>query len=92
MTDGSKSYRGLGATIADHQYVIHSQKEHANPKVGAHVKTAGAVIPQVQRTLVGYYHNLGRKHLQRNLDEIVSMEPPVRSLGGGQAMDDESRY
>ncbi|CUH39469.1 Transposase [Jannaschia seosinensis] len=29
MTDGSKSYRGLGKTMADSQYVIHSQKEYA---------------------------------------------------------------
>ncbi|SEO15072.1 ISXO2-like transposase domain-containing protein [Palleronia pelagia] len=62
MTDGSKSYRGLGQTMADHQYVIHSQKEYANPETGAHVNTAEAVISEVQRALVGVYHNLDRQH------------------------------
>ena len=71
MTDGSKSYIGLGKTMADHQSVIHSQKEYANPETGAHVNTADAVISQVQRALVGVYHNLGGQHLQRYLDEIV---------------------
>ena len=45
--------------------------EYANPETGAHVNTAEAVISQVQRALVGVYHNLGALHLQRYLDEIV---------------------
>lgn len=40
MTDGSTSYRGLGKTMADHQYVIHSKKEYGNPETGAHTRTA----------------------------------------------------
>jgi len=91
MTDGSKSYRGLGKTMADHQYVIHSQREYANPETGAHVNTAEAVISQVQRALVGVYHNLGRQHLQRYLDEIVwrwnHRDPDP---GSSQTMDHES--
>lgn len=71
MTDGSTSYPGLGKTMAAHHTVIHSHKEFANPETGAHVNTAEAVISQVQRALVGVYHNLGRKHLQRYLNEIV---------------------
>jgi transposase-like protein len=71
MTDGSTSYPGLGKAMAAHHSVIHSQKEYADPETGAHVNTAEAVISQVQRALVGVYHNLGRKHLQRYLDEIV---------------------
>ncbi len=53
MTDGSKSYIGLGKTMADHQSVIHSQKEYANPETGAHVNIAEAVISQVQRAWSG---------------------------------------
>lgn len=71
MTDGSTSYPGLGKTMAAHHTVIHSRKEYANPETGAHVNTAEAVISQVQRALIGVYHNLGRKHLQRYLDEVV---------------------
>ena len=69
--------------MADHQYVIHSKKEYANPETGAHVNTAEAVISQVQRALVGVYHNLGRQHLQRYLDEIVwrwNHRAPVREV------------
>lgn len=35
------------------------------------MNTAEVVISQVQRVLVGVYHNLDRKHLQRYLDEIL---------------------
>jgi len=83
LNNPRKSYRGLGKTRADHQYVIQSQKEYANPETGAHVNTAEAVISQVQRSLVGVYHNLGRQHLQRYLDEIAwrgNHRDPVREV------------
>ena len=83
MSDGSTSYIGLGKTMADHHTVIHSHHEYANPETGAHVNTAEAVIAQVQRALVGVYHNLGRKHLQRYLNEIVwrwNHRDPVREV------------
>lgn len=57
--------------MADHEYVVQSQKEYANPETGAHVNTAEAVFSQVPRAQVGVYHNLGRKHLQRCPNEIV---------------------
>lgn len=63
--------------------MIHSQKEYANPETGAHVNTAEAVISQMQRALVGFYHNLSRQHLQRYLDEIVwrwNHRAPVREV------------
>lgn len=83
MTDGSTSYIGLGKTMADHHRVIHSKHEYADPETGAHVNTAEAVISQVQRALVGVYHNLGRKHLQRYLNEILwrwNHRTPVREV------------
>lgn len=83
MTDGSTSYTSIGKTMAAHDIVVHSQGEYANPETGAHVNTAEAVISQVQRALVGVYHNLGRQHLQRYLDEIVwrwNHRDPVREV------------
>lgn len=65
MADGGTSYPGIGKKMVDHQRVIHSKKQFAIPEVGAHVNTAEAVISNVQRALVGVYHVLGRKHLQR---------------------------
>lgn len=83
MSDGSTSYIGFGKTMESHHRVIHSQKEYANPETGAHANTAEAVISQVQRALVGVYHNFGRQHLQRYLDEIVwrwNHRDPVREV------------
>ena len=71
MSDGSTSYIGFGKTMASHRSVIQSQNEYANPETGAHANTAEAVISQMARALVGVYHDLGRKHLQRYLDEII---------------------
>ena len=51
--------------------VIHSRKEYANPETGAHVNTAEALISQVQRAIIGVYHCLEAKHLQRYLNEVV---------------------
>lgn len=73
MTDGSKSDRGLGKKMADHQDVIHSQKEYANPETGARVNTAEAVISQVQRALVG-----GNRAVRQMEDRIRELE---RQLG-----------
>lgn len=63
MTDGNPVYIKIGQTMAGHHSVIHSARKYADPETGAHVNTAEAVISQVQRALVGVYHNLGRKHL-----------------------------
>lgn len=71
MSDGLQVCNRIGETMEQHSTVIHSRKEYANPETGAHVNTAEAVISQVQRALVGVYHNLGALHLQRYLDEIV---------------------
>ena len=71
MTDGNPVYTQIGQGMEDHSTVIHSQGEYANPATGAHANTAEAVISNIQRALVGVYHNLGALHLQRYLDEIV---------------------
>lgn len=71
MTDGKSAYIRIGQMMAGHQSVTHSVRQYADPETGAHVNTAEAVISQVQRALVGVYHNLDRKHLQRYLDKIL---------------------
>lgn len=71
ISDGLSAYNRIGEQMERHSTVIHSRKEYANPETGAHVNTAEAVISQVQRALVGVYHNLGAQHLQRYLDEIL---------------------
>lgn len=71
MTDGLRSYPSVAEDYLDHSFVVHSRKELANPLTGTHVNTAEALISQIQRAIVGVYHNLGEKHLQRYLDEII---------------------
>lgn len=58
MTDGGSSYPSIGKKMASHHRVIHSQQQYADPETGAHVNTADSVISQVERVLVGVYHNL----------------------------------
>jgi hypothetical protein len=74
--------------MANHHRVIHSEFEFANPLTGTDANTARAVISQVQRALVGVYHDLGGKHLHRSRNEIVwrwnHRDPGATS---GQALD-----
>ena len=71
MTDGNRAYRKIGKTFAAHHTVNHGARQYSRPSLGAHINTVEAVNSQVQRALVGVYHRLGRKHLQRYLDEIL---------------------
>jgi transposase-like protein len=71
MTDGNRAYRKIGKTFAAHHSVNHGARQYSRPSLGAHINTVEAVNSQVQRPLVGVYHCLGRKHLQRYLDEIL---------------------
>ena len=57
--------------MADHETVIHSHKQYADPDTGAHVNTAEALISQMQRAIIGVYYNLGAEHLQRYLNEVL---------------------
>jgi transposase-like protein len=71
MTDGNRAYRKIGKTFAAHHTVNHGARQYSRPSLGAHINTVEAVNSQVQRALIGVYHRLGRKHLQRYLDEIL---------------------
>ncbi len=71
VTDKNPSYRKIGASFANHHTVQHNKRQYANGKTGAHINTVEAVNAVVQRALIGVYHCLGRKHLQRYLDEII---------------------
>ena len=65
------SYKKIGRPFASHHTVQHNKRQYANKKTGAHINTVEAVNAIVQRALIGVYHRLGRKHLQRYLDEII---------------------
>lgn len=71
ITDKNPSYGKIGASFASHHTIQHNKRQYANTKTGAHINTVEAVNAVVQRALIGVYHRLGRKHLQRYLDEII---------------------
>ncbi len=71
ITDKNSSYHKIGASFANHLTVQHNKRQYANRKTAAHINTVEAVNAVVQRALIGVYHRLGRKHLQRYLAEII---------------------
>lgn len=71
VTDKNPSYSKIGKSFANHLTVQHNKRQYAIRKTGAHINTVEAVNALVQRALIGVYHRLGRKHLQRYLDEII---------------------
>jgi hypothetical protein len=71
ITDKNPSYTKIGTAFAGHLSFQHNKRQYANRKTGAHINTVEAVNAVVQRALIGVYHRLGRKHLQRYLDEIL---------------------
>lgn len=79
------SYREIGATFAGHLTVQHNKRQYANKKTGAHINTAESVNAVVQRALIGVYHRLEHKHLQRYLDEIIWRWKRLRPDEGADA-------
>lgn len=61
----------VGTSSANHLSVQHNKRQYANRMTGVHINTVEAVNAVVQRALICVYHCLGRKHLQRYLDEII---------------------
>ena len=71
VSDGNSVYPRITAAFAGHLSVRHNAQQYACPKTGAHINTAEAVNSVVKRAVIGVYHRLDRKHMQRYLDEIL---------------------
>lgn len=68
MTDSAKYYRAVGKEFASHQYVDHGKKEYARGNVTTNtVETSFAIL---KRGLVGTFHSVSEKHLQRYCTEF----------------------
>jgi transposase-like protein len=82
MTDSNRAYNKIGKKFTVHLKVNHGKRQYAIPGLGIHINTAESVSGQIQRALIGVYHRLGPKHLQRYLNEIVwrwnHREPTVK--------------
>jgi transposase-like protein len=68
MTDESKVYKKAGAEFASHQTVNHSKKEYARGNVTTNTVESSFAI--VKRGLVGTFHSVSAKHLQRYMNEF----------------------
>lgn len=68
MSDGHASFADAGRGFAKHDAVAHSALELVRGIV--HVNSAEGFNDRVRRTVVGVFHHVSPKHVQRYLDEI----------------------
>jgi len=68
MTDDCPAYEGCGDSNTLHQSVNHSAKEWVRGDV--HTNTMEGVWSLFKRSIIGSYHQISVKHLDRYLDEL----------------------
>lgn len=68
MTDEHPGYKGLGDEDTAHETVVHSRKEYVRGDV--HTNTVESAFGLFKRSLVGSFHQISVKHLDRYLDEF----------------------
>lgn len=68
-TDAHRSYRGIGDHNTIHAYVDHSRDEYVRGQV--HTNTVESVWSLFDRSVIGSYHKLSKKHLPAYLDEAA---------------------
>lgn len=68
MTDESPLYYGTGFNFVDHQTVNHRNGVYVSGK--AHVNTAESVHALLKRGIMGTFHHVSTKHLNRYLSEF----------------------
>jgi len=67
-TDEWLGYKGL-SKIFDHKVIKHNQKEYVKGDI--HTNTIEGFWAILKRGIMGIYHSMSRKHLQRYVDEFV---------------------
>ena len=74
MTDEAKGYNNISPHLGAHSTVNHSKEEwtRKDPWVEAlvHTNTVEGVFSLFKRSVVGAYHHLSAKHMDRYLDEF----------------------
>jgi transposase-like protein len=68
MTDDFPTYEGCGDSNTRHETVNHSAKEYVRGDV--HTNTMENVWSLFKRSIIGSYHQISVKHLDRYLDEL----------------------
>ena len=69
MTDGYSGYRGLHLYFAGHEVVDHAEGEFA--RGDAHVNNAESWFSLLKRGIMGAFHHVSEKHLDRYCNEFV---------------------
>ena len=68
ITDEHAAYRGLGDDDTSHESVNHSRKEYVRGDI--HTNTIEGAFGLFKRAIVGSFHQVSHKHLDRYLDEF----------------------
>lgn len=68
MTDEWPAYRGIADEDTTHETVNHSAKEYVRGDV--HTNTAEGAFGLFKRSIIGSFHQVSHKHLDRYLDEF----------------------
>ena len=68
-TDEALAYYWIGREFAKHRSVNHSQDEYVGPD-GETVNSAEAFFALLKRGIMGSFHSVSEKHLQRYVDEF----------------------
>src|SRR3546814_8829926 len=75
MSDGAGGYAKIGPDFADHRSVVHSKKEFARRDDDldevVHSNTAEAFGSMLERALIGVFHQVGKQHIHRYVDEAA---------------------
>jgi len=68
MTDSATSYTTIGRNYAHHGIVDHSKKEYVRDGI-YHTNTIEGSFSLLDRMIIGIYHSVSPKHLQKYLNE-----------------------
>ena len=68
MTDEHHAYKGIGDHDTTHETVNHGDKEWVRGDV--HTNTVEGVFSLFKRSIIGSFHQVSAKHLDRYLDEF----------------------
>lgn len=66
-SDEWSAYKGLNS-VYNHEFIDHSRKQYVNGNV--HTNTIEGFWSHLKRGLIGTYHSVSRKHLQKYCDEF----------------------
>ena len=69
MTDSATTYTGIGKEYAFHGVVDHSKSEYVKNEV-YHTNTLEGAFSLFDRMIIGIYHSVSKKHLQKYVNEF----------------------